>query len=92
MDYEMSCTYSEPVNLGTEENPSWAYSKADCILPDETIELIQNSTTGAEFYITKKLDYGDIIIWSFLAIFLIFGILKFITDFLIPKLVNFRRK
>ena len=88
----MSCQFSEPVNLGTEENPFWAYSKADCDLPDETIELIQNSTTGAEFYITKKIDYGDVMIWLFLGIFLAFGILKFLTDFLIPKLVNFRRK
>ncbi len=88
----MSCTYSEPVNLGTEENPSWAYSKADCVLPDETIELIENSTTGAEFYIKKQLNYGEILVITFLAIFLIFGILKFITDFLIPKLVNFKRQ
>ena len=92
MNYEMSCTYSEPVNLGTEENPDWHYSKADCSLPDETIELIQNSTTGAEFYIKKQLDYGEILVFTFLMIFLVFGILKFITDFLVPKLVNFRRK
>jgi len=86
----MNCQYSTPVNLGTEEDPDWAYSEALCEFPQ--IELIENATTGAEFYISKTIGYGDILVITFLTLFLIFGILKFLTDFLIPKLVNFKRK
>jgi len=56
------------------------------------LQLVGNETTEAEFYLQKTINYGDILIIGFLMIFLAFGILKFITDFLIPKLVNFRRK
>lgn len=75
----------EPVN----KTDFWQYSEMFC--QSEEIELIENATTGAEFYIKKSVSYGDFIIITFLTIFLIFGVLKFLMDFLIPKLVNFRR-
>lgn len=86
----MDCQFSTPINLGTEETPDWAYSEMTCEFSE--IELIENATTGAEFYISKTIGYGDILIITFLMLFLIFGILKFLTDFLIPRLVNFKRK
>ncbi|GAI58134.1 unnamed protein product, partial [marine sediment metagenome] len=55
---------------------------------ENPIELIENTTTGAEFYISKTIGYGDILIITFLMLFLIFGILKFLTDFVIPKLFH----
>jgi len=86
----MNCQYSTPVNLGTTELPDWEYSELTCEFSQ--LELIENATTGAEFYISKTIGYGDILVITFLTLFLVFGILKFLTDFLIPKLVNFKRK
>ncbi|GAI32906.1 unnamed protein product, partial [marine sediment metagenome] len=56
----MNCQYSEPINLGTPENPDWSYSKAVCEFDEgeNPIELIENTTTGAEFYISKTIGYG----------------------------------
>jgi len=90
----MNCDFSLPVNLGTEEMPDWEYSKMDCVFTEQEIpsELIENSTTGAEFYIDKRVSYGDVLVLTFLMLFLIFGIVKFLTDFLVPKLMNFKRK
>lgn len=53
--------------------------------------LIINEDTGAEFFIDKSVSYGDILVVSFLMLFLIFGVMKFILNFFIPKLVNFKR-
>lgn len=90
----MDCQYTNPINLGTVENPDWAYSQMTCEFSEleNPLELIVNAETDAEFYISKTVDYGDILIITFLTMFLIFGILKFLTDFLIPKLINFKRK
>jgi hypothetical protein len=49
---------------------------------DETFVLIHNSTTGAEFYLDKKIDYGELLIIIFLSIFLIFFIFNFIWNFI----------
>lgn len=67
--------------------PDWEYSKMGCIFTEQEIssELIENSTTGAEFYLDKRVSYGEVLVLTFLMIFLVFGILKFLTDFLIPK-------
>lgn len=83
----MECVLSEPVNLGID---SWAYSKMSCSFSE--LELIQNGTTSAEFYLDKRVSYGDVLLLTFLMIFLAFGIVKFLSEFLIPKSVNFRRK
>lgn len=63
----------------------------DVILGKTTTELIRNETTGAEFFIDETVSYGDILLISFLMLFLIFGIMKFVLDFFIPKRVNFKR-
>lgn len=78
----MNCEYSEVINLEPDpELPAqWHYSKATCQI--ETIELIRNSETGAEFYIEKTMSYGDLLLITFISIFLIFGILKFIWNFI----------
>jgi len=50
--------------------------------------LIQNATTGAEFYLTPTITYGDVLILVFLLLFSIFGIVKIIMDFFIPRRVT----
>jgi len=83
----INCQFNTPVDLGDGD---WEYSQMEC--DPVILQLVGNETTEAEFYLQKTINYGDILIIGFLMIFLAFGILKFITDFLIPKLVNFRRK
>jgi len=56
---------------------------------DITQELINEE--GVNFYIDKNLSYGDIIIITFLSIFLIFGIINFMIKFFIPKFINFKK-
>lgn len=55
-----------------------------------TTELITNTSTDAEFYIEKVISYDDIIIILLLLLLLIFGIVKFLVNFIIPKIVRFR--
>lgn len=57
---------------------------------EHTIELITNTSTDAEFYIEKVISYDDIIIILLLLLLLIFGIVKFLVNFIIPKIVRFR--
>lgn len=56
-----------------------------------TLELIQNASTGASFNIRKEINYGDVLILTFLALFLVFGIWKMITDAIVPKRIDFKR-
>lgn len=83
----MNCQYTDPINLGTPDKPDWEYSKISCEFSEleNPVALIENTTTGAEFYISKTIGYGDILVVTFLTLFLVFGVLKFLTDFLIPK-------
>lgn len=56
-----------------------------------TTEIIVNTSTGAEFYIDKTISYDEIIIIILLLLFLIFGIAKFLINFVIPKIVRLNR-
>jgi hypothetical protein len=55
-----------------------------------TTELIINTSTNAEFYIDEVITYGDVLVILLLLLLLIFGIMKFIVNFIIPKIVRFR--
>ena len=77
---------------------TWNYSSMICETSDATTsikflknELIQNASTGAEFFVEKSVSYGDFLMITFLMIFLIFGIMKFLIGFIIPKRINFKR-
>ncbi len=77
----MECQFSNPVDLGEGD---FEYSILTC--PENPrFELIQNASTSAEFYIEKKVDYGDIFIFIFLSILGIFLICKAIWSFLWKK-------
>lgn len=94
-NYNIDCYFESPLTwegeTPTSSDDFWQYSEIKCESQDIEIDLIQNATTGAEFYIKKSVSYGDILIIVFLMIFLVLGIMKFLTDFLIPKLMNFKR-
>lgn len=53
--------------------------------------LISNIETGREFYVNKTISYGDILMITFVMIFLVFGITAFLLNFFIPKFINFKR-
>jgi hypothetical protein len=68
-----NCIFSEPVNLGTEENPFWSYSKMNC--EDDALQLIQSTGDPTkEFYLQKTLTFGEVFFIIFLSVFLIYFI------------------
>lgn len=73
------CDFSEPINLGTELNPDWHYSKLLCENP-AFYEFVEHSTTGAYFWVNQTFSYGDFFIMGFLTICLLVGIAKIIWD------------
>lgn len=83
------CEFLEPINLGDEINPDFEYSKLNCT--NTNLEIIQNEETGAEFYLEKNINYGDALILFFLILFAIFGTIKIIADFFIPKKMDFKK-
>jgi hypothetical protein len=53
----------------TDTNQNFQFMAISC--NDDRTELVQNATTGAEFYIQKTLTYGEGLTIIFLTIFLI---------------------
>jgi hypothetical protein len=82
-----NCIFSEPVEIATD---NWEYSAINCTSTEttSTIALISNPNTGAEFYLDKKINYGDVLILVFLLSFFIFCIFKVVSDFFIPRRVT----
>jgi len=80
----MNCNFSQPVNyLGNPpgKNDPFAFSQATCdgsIGEGSSIEQING--TG-EFWISKQLDYGQVLILTFLLIFFVGFIVKFLWNF-----------
>jgi len=89
----MTCHFNGPKTFNGDvpstSTDFWQYSEMECSSPQT--ELIENSTTGTSFYIKKTISYGDFIIITFLTIFLVFSITKFLINFIIPKRMNFKR-
>lgn len=52
-------------------------------------ELVSDSESGLSFYIDKTINYGDILVITFLSIFLILSVVNFIVRFFIPKFTKF---
>jgi len=73
----------------TTSTDFWQYSKMEKV--EERIEFIENATTGATFFLNKEITYGDFLIITFLVVFLVFGIMKFLIDFFIPKRIDFKK-
>lgn len=83
-------TYQFSLPLTCEGTPPttstdfWQYSKM--VKEEERIELIENATTGATFFLNKEITYGDFLIIVFLMLFLIFGIVRFFINFIMKKI------
>jgi len=97
LEYNIHCELESPrtwENLEPTEKDFWQYSQIYCQSDDVKLfenTLIQNIETEAEFLVKKSVSYGDFLIITFLMIFLIWGILKFLINFFIPKLMNFKK-
>jgi len=79
----MDCEFSTPVNF--EGQPATAdeqfqFQYASC--NSEILTLIHNDTNEAEFYIQKTLTYGELLLIIFISIFFIFGVFKFVWNFI----------
>jgi hypothetical protein len=104
---QTNCVFSEPLywcktcgalepletHAGAPSGTAFQYSKAVCDGEDSTstIALIKNNDTGAEFFIDKTISYGDILLLAFVLLFCIMGIVKSISDFIIPKRTDFKK-
>lgn len=91
-----NCQFLEPVNLGNASKPDYEYSVLNCTSTENntttnSLTLIQNSETGAEFYLDKTINYGEILILIFFFLFAVFGIVKVIMDFWIPHKIDFKK-
>lgn len=69
----------------------WEFGEMTCSTTIKTTELIENASTGAEFYLDKSINYGDSLIIFFLLLFAVFGIIKMLSDWFIPKKIDFRK-
>jgi len=78
----------KPFN-GGDSGSSWNWGTLNCTSTDNSFSkqftLIQNSETGAEFYLDKTLNYGEAMIIWFLVIFGFFMILKLTWNFFWKK-------
>lgn len=88
---EINCEFTDPINLGSLEMPDYEFSNLICTATNPAELFIENSTTGASFYLSQKLDYGDILLMILLTLIVMFGIFKFFWDLIIPKRVNFKK-
>ena len=78
----MNCQFTNPINIGVESE-DWEYSEMACDF--ETLQVIENTTPDREFYLSKTINYGDVLVIFFLSIFLIFMIVKTLWNFIFSK-------
>lgn len=72
----IDCEFWDPINLNTTTTPDFEFSKLNCT--STLIESVLNSTTGAEFYLSKTIDYGDVVIFWFFTLGFLLAIFTFI--------------
>jgi len=81
----MNCNFSQPVNyLGNPpgKNDAFAFSQVTCTDSGGTGSASIEQITGVgEFWISKQLDYGQVLILTFLLIFFVGFIVKFLWNF-----------
>lgn len=73
---QQTCILSVPVDL---ENGDWEYSQIDCDYSG-LYEYVENQTTTANFYLEKSFTYGDFFVMGFIALFILFQIVKVIWE------------
>jgi hypothetical protein len=73
-----------------QENPdALPVATEDITLSDLYEKIIASPDTGAFFYLNKTITYGDIILFVFLVIFLVWGVIVGLWKFVFP--FSFRR-
>ncbi len=83
-------------NFGTEFKEILFVRGTDPVLiqtEQAILDLTQEKITNpsGEFYVKKEISYGDVILITFLTLFLVLSITGFLLKFFLPKLVNFKR-
>jgi len=83
----MDCQFSLPQNyqgVAPSSGEPFAFSFVSCN-DTQIFELIENGTTGSEFYINKTIDYGEILILIFLSMALFYVIATFFWRWIFQK-------
>jgi len=78
----LNCQFTDPVNLGIEIE-DWEFSKMECDF--DTLKFIKSDSTDSDFFLSKTINYGDVLVIFFLSIFLIFMIVKTLWNFIFSK-------
>ena len=89
----MTCNFFNP-RMFNGSTPSstdefWQFANANCT--STQTELIINDENGRQFFLDKSITYGDFLIISFLFLFMVFGIVKFLVDWFIPKKLDWKQ-
>jgi len=77
----MDCDLSQPQNYQGNTpavGEPFAFQHITC----NTSEAEQVTNGTANFYINKQLDYGQILILTFLLLFFVFGTIKFLWNYI----------
>ena len=83
-----NCEFSTPLTF--ENLPPalatdfWQYQKMACDLPAQA--TITDGTNT--FYISKSVDFGELVLVFFLTLFLMIKIFTLVWDFVFPKIVK----
>jgi hypothetical protein len=81
----MNCTFSQPVDYTgmppTKKGEPFAFTQMVCDGSVGTGGSIEQITGTGTFWISKQLDYGQILILTFLLIFFVGFIAKFCWNF-----------
>jgi len=80
----MICNYSQPVNYQGEpphKNDPFAFSQMTCDGSIGTGGTAEQITGAGDFWISKQLDYGQVLILTFLLIFFVGFIVKLLWNF-----------
>ena len=81
----MNCTFSQPVNYKDappKDKEPFAFSQVTCTDSGGTGTASIEQITGAgTFWISKQLDYGQVLILTFLLIFFVGFVVRFLWNF-----------
>ena len=82
----MNCNFSQPVNYQGNppgKNDAFAFSQVTCTDSGggTGTASIEQITGAGEFWISKQLDYGQVLILTFLLIFFVGFVAKFLWNF-----------
>jgi len=75
----MNCNFSQPVDytgMPPAESEPFAFTQMTC-----TSDTKENITGVGDFWIAKQMDYGQVLILTFLLIFFVGFVAKFLWNF-----------